>query len=161
MFGKIVRIKTNYSNDDSFKVVYGFKKEEVILGEYTGLGFAKIIFEDRVVYPYDSNDKFDDKVYTYITGLHCSNDKYGFKEIIVGNTRMPSDKDKEEYLLVVIPWVYQYEGPQKKIAGRNLQEGILVMRVGETLTLYEDKEKKESYIATQGGKEIFLVKQSR
>ncbi len=69
MTGKIVRIKTNFSGNDIFRVEYGFKKEEIVWGEYTELNFATIKFCGRF-HSETKKDKYNDGIYTYICGGH-------------------------------------------------------------------------------------------
>lgn len=161
MTGKIVRIKTNFSGNDIFRVEYGFKKEEVVFGEYTGLKFAVIKFCGRIYFETEK-DKYNDDVYTYICGGHwVENEKDGYKKVVICNSRDLLEDENEEYLLVIIPWVYKYESPERRIAGRYPEEAILVLKPGETLTLHFNSSKKETYMAVQAGNELFLVKKNR
>lgn len=159
--GKIARIKTNFTGDDYFRVEYGFKKEEIVFGEYTGLRFAKVKFCGRFHYEDNQKDKYGDDVYTYICGGHWVEDERdGFKKIVICNERDLLENENEEYLLVLIPWVSKYEAPEKRIAGRYPEEAVLVLKPGETLTLY-GSDKKEKYMVVQAGNELFLVKKQR
>ena len=162
MFGKVVRIKTNFSGEDIFRVEYGFKKEEIVFGEYTGVKYAKIKFNGRFFLTNDPDDRYYKDVYTYICGGHWVDDeKDGFKRVVICNERAPLQDDIEEYLLVIIPWVYKYEAPEKRIAGRYPEEAILVLKPGETLILYDNENVKETFMAVQAGNEIFLIKKNR
>ena len=135
--GKIARIKTNFSGDDYFRVEYGFQKEEIVFGNYSGLKYAQVQFCGRFYSTLDKNKVFDDDVYTYICGCHWVEDEGdGFKNVVICNSRELLEDEKEEYLLVIIPWVYKYEAPEKSIAGRYPEEAILVLKPGEILTLY-------------------------
>lgn len=164
MVGKIARIKNNFSGEDIFKVEYGFKKEEIVFGEYTGLKYATIKFSGAFFHVGDEEDRYDSNIiYTYICGGHYVEDKEdGFKRVIIYNSsKKLSDSEKEEYLLVIIPWAYKYEAPEERIAGRYPEEAILVLKPGQTITLYSSEDKKETFIVVSAGNELFLIKKRR
>ena len=85
----------------------------------------------------------------------------GFKEILVNNLLEPEEKDVEERLLVIIPHFTEFKTKCKKIAGRYPEEGIIEMKVGDTVTVNKIGAKPETYMAVQAGNEMFLVKKNR
>lgn len=161
--GKIARIKTNFSGDDYFRVEYGFKKEEIVFGEYTGLKFATIKFCGRFYCP-SFKEQYDENVYTQICGGHWVEDlEDGFKKVVICNSRELLENEEEEYLLVIIPCVNKYEAPEKRIAGRYPEEAILVLKPGDELILYgnNNNNNKEKFMAVKAGNELFLLKKRR
>ena len=85
----------------------------------------------------------------------------GYKDILVNNLLEPKEKDIEERLLVIIPHFTEFKTSCKKIAGRYPEEGIIEMKVGDTVTVNKIGAKPETYMAVQAGNEMFLVKKNR
>ena len=101
---------------------------------------------------------------TYIRSGYWIKEKGdGFKEITVFNGDLEKN-DKEEFLLVLIPWANYLKTTATKVAGRYPTQAILEMRAGDTLEVssYHDaKQDVHVFMAVQAGNEMFLIKKTR
>ena len=155
MIGKLVRLE-GIPGKDGFEVLYGFddlpatrhipvKEFSTFLGS---ISFANL----------DSNVSR-----TYIKGGHVIADrKDGFKDILIFNNNL-SKEDKEDYLLVIIPYATQLISTSKKLAGRYYSEVVLEMYPGDTVTVAKSfiHENPEVFMVVSAGNELFLIKKTR
>lgn len=146
MFGKLVQLRGKKAQAD-YEVVYGIDNR--IAGRY-GLAFGNISFGDMSA------------TTTYIYGGHIVEEKTdGYKDVLIFNGELESS-DKEEYLLVIIPYAAQLKTDSKRVAGRYYYEAILEMNNGETVEVSKNLDgKRKVYMAIQAGNEMFLIKKER
>lgn len=151
MFGKVVQL-LQVPLEDGFETVYGISSVDFKHSDRYELSFGEIVFGN--INPNITK--------TYIYGGHLVKEKNdGFKEVLIFNGEL-SKEDKEEYLLVIIPYAAQLKSKAKKIAGRYSYEAILEMHVGDTLEVSNSSTgSRDIYMAVQAGNEMFLLKKSR
>lgn len=153
MIGKLARLE-GIPGENSFKVFYGVDLEP------NGRDFS--IFYP-ITFPNLSFANLDPKVSkTYIKGDYIITDKPdGFKDILIFNSDLSQD-DKEDYLLVIIPYAAQLHSTSKKVAGRYFQEAVLEMRPGDTVEVSKSfTGNREVFMVVQAGNELFLIKKTR
>lgn len=153
MFGKVVQL-LGKEFDNGFKVIYGIHTTVFKCVYRHNLNFAEID------YAYCSPEA----TRTYIRGGHHVKEKGdGFKKITVYNDFLEKD-EKEEYLLVIIPFANYWKSNAKRIAGRYPQEAILEMRAGDTVEIsknYNGRENVYVYMVVEAGNELFLIQKTR
>ena len=149
MLGKIVQILGVPMED-------GFRVEEGI--NFCKYGTADVHFATLIL---GNNPLKNDYKVTHCWEFTVEKEDDGFKEILVNNLIEPEEKDIEERLLVIIPHFTEFKTSCKKIAGRYPEEGIIEMKVGDTVTVNKIGAKPETYMAVQAGNEMFLVKKNR
>lgn len=153
MFGKVVTL-TGVELSSDFNVCYGIHDELFKRFHRHQLAFAELLFSNCA----------HDATGTYIRSGYWVKEKGdGFKEITVFNGDLEKD-DKEEYLLVLIPWANYLKTTATKIAGRYPTEAILEMRAGDILEVscwYDARQDVHVYMAVEVGNEMFLIKKTR
>lgn len=150
MFGKLVQLLTIPLSNE-FETVYGIKETDFQHSIRHELPFGIISFGNM-----------DPKITkTYIKGGYLINEKKDqFKEILIFNGEL-SEKDNENYLLVIIPHGF-IETTSKKIAGRYPYESILEMHEGDILKISNSLNSTyHTYMAVKAGNEMFLIKKNR
>lgn len=149
MLGKIVQL-LGVPMEDGFRV-----KEGINFCKY---GIADVLFAKFIL---GNNPLKNDYKVTHCWEFTVEKEDDGFKEILVNNLIEPEEKDIEERLLVIIPYFTNFKTNCKKIAGRYPEEGIIEMKVGDTVTVNKGGAMPETYMAIQAGNEMFLVKKNR
>ena len=149
MLGKIVQL-LGVPMEDGFRVVEGV--------EFCKFGTADVRFATLIL---GNNPWKNDYKVTHCWEFTVEKEDDGFKDILVNNLLEPEEKDIEERLLVIIPHFTEFKTSCKKIAGRYPEEGIIEMKVGDTVTVNKGGAKPETYMAVQAGNEMFLVKKNR
>ncbi len=151
MFGKVVQL-LGVPAENRFEVSYGIDGVDFKHGIRHYLSFGEVTF----------GNMDPDVTKTYIYGGHLVNEKAdGFKEVLIFNGEL-SEENKEEYLLVIIPFATQLKTDAKKIAGRYPYEAILEMYAGDTVEVSKSSTgSRDIYMAVQAGNEMFLIKKSR
>ena len=153
MLGKIVQL-LGVPMEDGFRVVEGV--------EFCVYGIADLRFATLISY---ENPRKNNYTVTYCWGFNLHKQHDGFKDFLVNNCAlkngMPEEKDIEERLLVIIPHFTEFKTKCKKLAGRYPEEGIIEMKVGDTVTVNKIGAKPETYMAVQAGNEMFLVKKKK
>ena len=149
MLGKIVQI-LGVPMEDGFRVVEGV--------EFCKYGIADVQFAKLIL---GNNPRKINYKVTHCWEFTVEKEHDGFKEILVNNLLEPEEKDVEERVLVIIPHFTEFKTKCKKIAGRYPEEGIIEMKVGDTVTVNKIGAKPETYMAVQAGNEMFLVKKNR
>ena len=149
MLGKIVQLLGIPMED-------GFRVEEGV--DFCKYGIADVHFATLML---GNNPYKNDYKVTHCWEFTVEKEQDGFKEILVNNLLEPEEKDIEERLLVIIPHFTEFKTSCKKIAGRYPEEGIIEMKVGDTVTVNKIGAKSETYMAVQAGNEMFLVKKNR
>lgn len=150
MIGKIIQLVGGVASND-FEVVKGIEANQLNANRYL-LTFCEIIL--------GTNEP--NITTTYIYGGHIVRNKEdNHKEILVFNGELHKE-DKEEYLLVIIPFANQLVTNAKRIAGRYFYEAVLEMRNGDTVEVSKSLEGERTvYMAAQIGNEMFLIKKER
>lgn len=153
MFGKVVTL-TSVELSSDFDVCYGIHDERFKKLKRHDLAFAELLFMDCN----------PNATGTYIRGGYWTKEKFdGFKEIKIFNGELEKE-EKEEILLVLIPWANYLKTTATKIAGRYPTEAILEMHVGDTLEVscwHDARQDVHTYMAVEAGNEMFLIKKTR
>ena len=153
MFGKVVQLLGN-EFDYGFKVIYGIHSTIFKCVYRHNVNFAEIIYAKCTA----------GASRTYIHGGHHVEDKGdGFKKITVYNGFLEK-KDKEEYLLVIIPYANYLKTNATRIAGRYPQEAILEMHAGDIVEVsktYNGYENLHVFMVVEAGNELLLIEKTR